>query len=134
MVGGVSQIDNHLADIIKSAFGLLEQGIDIFPHALRLLADVADVQDVSFVVNACRSGDEDLATVAVVNTRASFKTDAIFIGGVQVGWRVEVFHLFFGVNANDGIVVELHQYFGLALRPPMPVLAMKCVFGVRFCV
>ena len=32
-----------------------------------------------------------------------------------MGWRVEVFHLFFGVNANDGIVVELHQYFGVGV-------------------
>ena len=104
-----------MADIIKSAFGLLEQSIDIFPHALRLLADVANVQDVSFVVNACRSRDEDLATVTIVNACAPFKTDAIFIGGVQMSWRVKMLHLFIVVNAHDCIVVELHQCFGVGV-------------------
>ena len=48
----IAQVDYHLTDILIGAISLFQQGLDIRPHAFRLLDDVLGVFDLTLVVDA----------------------------------------------------------------------------------
>lgn len=55
VVRRVAQVNDCLRDITHSGSGLLQQGFDVLQHPLRLLYDVAGIDDLAFVVDAGRS-------------------------------------------------------------------------------
>lgn len=52
VVGGVAKVDDVVHDVVEGHVGFGEEGFDVVPHALGLLAYVAGVEDLAFVVDA----------------------------------------------------------------------------------
>lgn len=52
VVGGVAEVDDVVHNVVEGHVGFGEEGFDVFPHALGLLAYVAGVEDLAFVVDA----------------------------------------------------------------------------------
>ena len=84
----IADIDHSLHDVIQSGVRFFQQGFDILDHAGSLFYDIASMHDFSVSVDACRAGDKDMAAVAVCDSCAPFKRNAVFICAVQVFWCI----------------------------------------------
>src|SRR5699024_11089514 len=76
--------------------------------------DLSRIYHLAFIINTCCSGDEYLAPVSIIYIRATFKTDTILIGGIQMCWRIKEMNLF-GFDSANGIRVHLYKYFGVSM-------------------
>ncbi len=114
VVGGVAKVDDVVHDVVEGHVGFGEEGFDVFPHAMGLLAYVADVEDLALVVDAGGAGDEGVGAIAVFDADAAFEGDAVLVGGVEVGGGVEVVLLLLAVGgACDGVGAHLYDGVGV---------------------
>ena len=58
-----------------------------------------------------------MATILIVNTRATLEADTIVAGAVEVGGCIEIVNLLL-LDAGNGIVVHLRQHVGVSLSAP----------------
>ena len=109
IIGRVAEVDRDLRRMVGEIhLGFGQKRIEIFPHAVGLAHDVADVHHLSFVVDRGRAADERMRTIAVFDHRAPLERHAVFDGGIEVGEGVQV-ALLAGRQAFHRISAELHE-------------------------
>ena len=109
IVGRVAQIDRDLRRMFGEIhLGFGQKRIDVFPHAVGLAHDVADVHHLSFVVDRSRAADEHMRTIAVFDHGAALESHPIFDGGIEVCEGIQV-ALLPGRQAFHRISAELHE-------------------------
>lgn len=109
IVGRIAEIDRDLRRMFGEIhLGFSQKRIDVFPHAVGLAHDVADVHHLSFVVDRGRAADEGLCAIAIFDHRAALERHPIFDGGIKVREGIQV-ALLPGLQAFHRIAAELHE-------------------------
>ncbi len=106
-----------MCHVVVGTAGLAQKCIDVLPHAECLIDNVAHMNNLTFVVDAGRAGNNDMTAVTIVNISTALKGHAIVARTVEVCRSVEVMNLF-GIDAGDGIVVHLRQHAGILCSAP----------------
>lgn len=110
-VGGVAEIGDQVAEVGRRGAGLPEEGLDVFKGAVELAVDVADVEDLTALIDAGGAGDDDVLAVAVGNGCAAFKSYAVGVGCAELLGGTEMTDLC-RLEAGDGVGVEGESGFG----------------------
>ena len=107
VVGDVSEINDEILDVVHSGITIFEQCSNVFQEPPRLSNDISLVDHLAIFVNACRTRNEELLLGREGKTSASFESDAVFMGRIQVVECLEVFLVFF-LNVGDGKKVDAY--------------------------
>ena len=105
IVGRIAQIDDHLSQVVRRRLPLGEQRFDVFEHPHGLARDVFRSHDLSPVIDTGRSGQQDMAAVAVPDAHPPLERHAVLVGRIQIIPGMQV-SLLSGLQPLHGVSVE----------------------------
>ena len=108
VVGDVAEIDQEIFHVGERGVAVLKEFGDVEEEALRLLFHIADVEHLTVAVDACRTGDEDVAAGGEVDRRGAFEGHTVFARRIEIVKSLEIFHVR-TLNAFDREEVDAHD-------------------------
>ena len=89
----VAQIDDEVLHVVQLRPARAKKRVDVDDGPIELLHHIADMQDVAFVIDARRAGNEMMRAIRVGDARAALEGDVVVFRGAQHLEIVEEGHL-----------------------------------------